>query len=182
LAAAADSGIDKSAVYQLTLRRLGDRPVYALTEKTGSAFATVDAKTGKVVTRISAEQASAAALADFSHSTTVESVTLLEGVAPSEFRDEPMPVYRVILDHPKRPHLYVSPVTGDVLKRRNENWRWFDFFWMLHIMDYRDRTDFNHWLLTSMSVLAILTSASGLGLWWGRIPRRKRTVQPEPST
>ena len=85
-----------------------------------------------------------------------------------------MPVYQVILDHPKHPHLYVSPVTGAVLKRRNRPWRIFDFLWMLHIMDYRGRENFNHWLLTAMSVLAILTAASGLALWAWRVPRRRK--------
>jgi hypothetical protein len=36
---------------------------------------------------------------------------------------------------------------------------------MLHIMDYREREDFNHWLLTCMSALAVLTAATGLTLW-----------------
>ena len=76
-----------------------------------------------------------------------------------------MPVYRVILDHPKKPHIYVSPVTGEIITRRNRPWRLFDFFWMLHIMDYGERESFNHLLLTFMSLLAITTSASGLVLW-----------------
>ncbi len=88
-----------------------------------------------------------------------------------EFRGGRIPVYQVILDHPKRPHNYVCPLTGEVLKRRNNLRRIFDFFWMLHIMDYGAREDFNHWLLTGTSVLAIMTSASGLALWWWRRPR-----------
>jgi hypothetical protein len=36
---------------------------------------------------------------------------------------------------------------------------------MLHIMDYRDRTDFNHLLLRVLSVLGLLTVFSGLLLW-----------------
>jgi uncharacterized iron-regulated membrane protein len=112
------------------------------------------------------------ALADFAPEAAVLSVTLLEGEPPIEYRGGAMTVYQVILDHPKKPHIYVSPVTGDVLKRRNRLWRVFDFFWMLHIMDYRNRDDINDWLLTTMSLLAILTSASGLVLWWWRVPRR----------
>ena len=75
------------------------------------------------------------------------------------------------LDHPREPHIYVSAITGKVTKRRNKLWRTFDFFWMLHIMDYRNRENINHWLLSGMSILAILTSVSGLVLWWWRIPR-----------
>lgn len=89
-----------------------------------------------------------------------------------------MPVYRVVLDHPKQPHIYVCPITGEILKRRNKLWRIFDFFWMLHIMDYGERENFNHWLLTAMSVLAITTSTSGLILWWWRLPRLSPRVHP----
>ena len=81
------------------------------------------------------------------------------------------PRIEFVLDHPKNPHYYVCPVTGEVLKRRNRPWRLFDFFWMLHIMDYRGRDDFNHLLLTSFSVLAILTSVSGMVLWSWRVPK-----------
>jgi hypothetical protein len=35
---------------------------------------------------------------------------------------------------------------------------------MLHIMDYRERTDFNHPLLVWASALALLVALSGLNL------------------
>ena len=117
----------------------------------------------------------------FSSQPSAVSVELLEDDPPAEYGDKPMPVYRVVLDHPKSPHIYVSPVTGEILSRRNSRWRLFDFFWMLHIMDYRQREDFNHWLLTAMSVLAIVTSASGLALWGTRVRwrRPKRQARAE---
>src|SRR3546814_16302027 len=40
--------------------------------------------------------------------------------------------------------LYVSGQDGRVLERRNDTWRIFDFVWMLHIMDYTGRQDFNN--------------------------------------
>jgi len=173
---AARQGLDSETVTRVVLRERFDRTVYELFGAKRRPLGAVDAVSGAFPLRVSEEEASRLALSDFAPEATVESVQLLEGEPPYEFRGRPMPVYQVILDHPKHPHLYVSPVTGEILARRNRVWRIFDFFWMLHIMDYREREDFNHWLLTAASVLAILTSASGLILWWWRMPCRRRRV------
>ena len=60
--------------------------------------------------------------------------------------------------------------------RRNDRWRVFDFFWMLHVMDYRERENFNHPLLISMAGLALATVLAGLVLLVIRV-RRSILVQ-----
>ncbi|RMH10155.1 MAG: hypothetical protein D6695_11965, partial [Planctomycetota bacterium] len=95
---------------------------------------------------------------------------------PIEYRSGPLPAYAVQLDHPKRPHIYIDARSGQITARRNRPWRIFDFFWMLHTMDYAGRDDFNHPLLTGFSVLAIASAGSGLALWgWRAMPRRRST-------
>lgn len=133
----------------------------------------VDAVSMSVVDRISSIDAERVATADFLPHAVVKSVDLFEQDAPPEYRGGELPAYRVVLDHPRKPHIYVSARTGEVTKRRNKLWRTFDFFWMLHIMDYQGRENFNHALLSGMSLVAILTSVSGLMLWWWRIPWKK---------
>lgn len=168
-------GVAAAEVTSLTIRtRHEGQTVYELFDAGDTPLAVVDSATGEVIRRISRDQASAAALRDFVPHAEVLSVRYLEGDAPLEYRGKPMPVYQVVLDHPKQPHVYVQPVTGEVITRRNRPWRIFDFFWMLHIMDYREREDFNHWLLTTMSLVAVLTSASGLVMWGSRLPMRRR--------
>lgn len=170
--ASRDAGLP-GVVERCVLRSRRGRTVYELFDSDGRALASVDALSGAVTRRIGEAEAIAAARSDFADEAGVASIELLEGEAPLEYRGGHMPVYRVVLEHPKQPHIYVCPVTGEVVKRRNNLWRIFDFFWMLHIMDYRAREDFNHWLLRGMSLLAIATSASGLVLWWWRLPRRR---------
>ena len=75
--------------------------------------------------------------------------------------------------------VYVDAATGDVMARRNDRWRTYDFFWSLHIMDYRGREDFDHWLIRGAAILAMATVLSGIVLltlravrWIGR--RRAR--------
>ncbi len=173
---AVTAGLISEAPARLRLRERFDRTVYELLDQDGQSSGAVDAVTGEVLATITEQEAREAALADFEPQAEIASLRLLEGEPPLEFRGGTMPVYQVIMDHPKEPHLYISPVTGEVLKRRNRPWRLFDFFWMLHIMDYSERDDFNHPLLTAASVLAILTSVSGLVLWTWRIPLRRRNI------
>ena len=70
----------------------------------------VDAETGEWHSRITESQARQVALADFAPTATVTSVTLIEENTPLEFRGGLLPVYQVVLDHPKNPHYYVCPV------------------------------------------------------------------------
>ncbi len=99
----------------------------------------------------------------------------------SEYRGRPLPAWRVIFDHPSATRIYVAADTGQVMARRNRTWRIFDFLWMFHILDFEDRNDFNHWLLRIMSVLGVLTVASGFFLFvlttpWMRERRRDRVL------
>lgn len=160
-------------------RRLG-RIVYETYDDDGEATAVVDAGTGEVTLRISNDEAVQAARADFAPEAAVRSVRLVTADPPIEYRGKPLPAYEVIFDHPKEPHLFVSAVTGEILARRNRPWRLFDFFYMLHVMDYRQREDFNHWLLTLFSALAVLTAASGLSLhvWRLVLGRARRNSLP----
>lgn len=161
----------------IMLRSREDRLVFEILGKKNQPVAVVDADDGSVSTDIGAERAGRIALADFRFAAEVEQVELIQEDAPLEYRGKRLPAYRVILDHENETHIYVCAVTGAVQARRNQTWRVFDFFWMLHIMDYSEREDFNHWLLTAASVLAVATSASGILLWWLRIRRKKRTAE-----
>lgn len=171
LSAARSNGHDQ--VTQLVLKRRLDRLHYECYWQ-GKPLCVVDAETGEYREKISEGDAKSIALADFKHEAKVRSVQLITENPPGEYRDEILPAYQVQIDHPREPHIYVSAVTGAVTKRRNSLWRTFDFFWMLHIMDYQNRQNFNHWLLSGMSILAISTSLTGLVLWWLRVPRKPR--------
>ena len=48
---------------------------------------------------------------------------------------------------PKARVLVYHKPTGELVTRRHELWRVFDFVWMLHIMDYDTREDVNNPLL-----------------------------------
>ena len=79
-----------------------------------------------------------------------------------EIRGRELPLWRVDTHDDLGTRIYVSPSTGEVVARRNNLWRVFDFVWMLHIMDYDERDDFNHPLLLITAGTALLFVFTGL--------------------
>jgi uncharacterized iron-regulated membrane protein len=57
---------------------------------------------------------------------------------------------------------YFSADDGRLVETRNSTWRLFDFFWMLHTMDYRGRDNFNNPLVITVGFAALWLAVSGL--------------------
>ena len=72
--------------------------------------------------------------------------------------------WRVEFDDTWSTTLYFSPLTGELHTVRSDLWRLFDFMWMLHIMDYDERDDFNNPLLITSSISALLFTLTGIML------------------
>lgn len=77
----------------------------------------------------------------------IRSVDYIESQAPSEISASLLPVWQVNYDDFASTSLYISPKTGELLTKRHDFWRGFDFMWMLHIMDYETRENITSWLL-----------------------------------
>ena len=90
--------------------------------------------------------------------------------APIEWRNY-TPVWQVEFDDNAATRLYMNPVTGDVETVRTRLWRIYDVAWMLHIMDYEERENFNNPLLITASVFALVTVVAGLLLLVLRLQR-----------
>lgn len=160
---------DEGVLVSATLRTMLDRPVYELLfdQDSSKTVALFDAVSGLKASPIGEEMAKQIALADFSENVDVQSVQLIESAGShSEYRGKEMPAYRVVLDHPTGTTIYVSANRGVVTTRRNNRWRIFDFFWMLHTMDYQGRDNFNSWLLKAVSIFGLVTVLSGFVLWF----------------
>ena len=96
----------------------------------------------------------------------VESVDwIAAGSGETEFRGQNRPAWRVRFQAPERINVYLDPWTGELLARRTDRWSLFDFLWMLHIMDFQTRDDFNHPLLQIAAFLGLVIAISGLILW-----------------
>jgi uncharacterized iron-regulated membrane protein len=110
----------------------------------------------------------------------VTSLDLVTGFSPGdEYRGRILPVWKVALGGAEPVNLYLDPWTGEILARRTARWRLFDFLWMLHIMDFDERTDFNHPLLQGAAAFGLVVALSG-GIFWAmttRLFRRRRSVK-----
>ncbi len=138
-------------VYQLQ----GDKRSWLVGAVDGRPFA-IDAVLAGAIARASYSgkgQAGTARLLDYS----------LEARAHKE------PVWRVDFDDADETSVYVSARSGKVLEHRNSTWRLFDFFWMLHIMDYSERTNFNNPLLVSSAIGGLWMALSGVWLLFASV-------------
>jgi uncharacterized iron-regulated membrane protein len=129
----------------------------------------LDAATGAVLGPISADQARAAAVAAYVGSGDPVAVRWF-GKAPQETGREG-PIWRVEFDDEEKTDFYLSPWTGEVLTRRSDVWRFYDFFWRLHILDFDEGDDFNHPLLILAAAASLVVVLSGFILLWFRLAR-----------
>jgi len=81
----------------------------------------------------------------------------------SEYKKS-LPAWQVTFDDSTATAFYFNSHTGELNSVRNRQWRVFDFFWMLHIMDYQERENFNHPLLIICALIALLLTLSGVYL------------------
>jgi len=82
-------------------------------------------------------------------------------------------VWRVEFDDSISTTLYLHPTTGHLIRVRSDLWRVFDFVWMLHIMDYDDRTNFNHPLLIVFALSALIFVLAGATLLIDMLRRQR---------
>ena len=105
---------------------------------------------------------------------SVEFLDLKDTNSHHEYRGKPLPAYAFTLDHSTKTTIYVSTELGEITSVRNNNWRRFDFLWMLHTMDYSSRDHITNWILRIFSVLGILTIFSGFYLFYISSPTIRR--------
>ena len=133
----------------------------------------LDARTGGIL-RVGRDEAEAIARHDQRDAPQVVDAALIERDAPIEYRDRPLPAWRVLLADRAGTAVWIDGQTGEVTARRNDLWRQYDFLWSLHIMDYRGRETFHHPLLIVAAGLGLCTVVSGAALWVLRFMRWRR--------
>ncbi len=171
VAAARIAGLD-APVSALLHTWLG-RPVYSVEVHEG-AGGLIDARSGALLTPVDQDTARKIALSDYGGTGTISDIAWVKK-GPVEVRFEG-PFWRVTFDQPKNYRLWIDPDTAQVRAHRSGMWRFYDFFWMLHIMDYGSRDNFNSPWLIAFAGSALLFALTGAGLLWHRFllrPRRK---------
>ena len=153
------------------LKRLGEREVYEIAQ--GKTPALLDSVTGTRLSPLSRDAVGALAARAYIGAGSIEAIEWLDS-APQEAGNRPAPLWAVRFGDLPRTTLYYSPHTGELLARRHALWRWFDLFWMLHIMDYTAREDVNNPLLRGASIAGMGAALSGVWLLFYWLRRRLR--------
>lgn len=144
-------------ISRLELRPLHDAWIYAATTPDGVQL--IDPVDGRRIV-IDEARARNLAVASFNGSAPVTSVSLVE--KPTlETRDFALPAWRVEFADKEKTTLILNAVTGEVAGAKTNTWRLWDFFWMIHIMDYTDRQSFNHPLIIIIATGCLWLALSG---------------------
>ena len=148
-----------------------DRPAYVVSTEDGEKV--LDALSGTPLAPPGEAEIRSIATSTYTGKDGIASAVLITEI-PGEIRGRTPPLWRVEFDHWNKPTLYFSPTTGELVTRRHELWRVFDFFWMLHVMGYQDRDNVNNRFIRVFTWGALLIVLSGAWLLFYSFHRKKK--------
>ena len=124
-------------------------------------------KSGESISKLTASEAMNVVI-----SNTNLSPVLVEEIvnerSGSEYRGRSLPIYKVESKTNKGLdiNVYLNVYSGDVVAIRSNKWRIWDLMWGLHIMDWKERDNISNILLKIFSILALVSSISGIMLFF----------------
>lgn len=177
LALASPNAIARQAgapVTSMTVHMLDNRPVAELVTDKGIRL--FDAVTGAVLPPVDAALATRIARAAWTSPQPPPSTATMVTVATPEYRAA-LPAWRIAFDDVDNTSVFVAVDTGKISAVRSGTWRLYDFFWGLHIMDWKNHEDFNSWWLLGFAIGGLVLGIAGTVLLFMRWPfRRKRRL------
>ena len=159
-------------VERISLRFIGDKAYFWLNNKV-----LVDAESGEEKAGVTKEEALIIAQKYVKPDFKVAQIQLVEEVdVHHEYRERPLPAWRIDYEGDNALSAYISQRDGSFQRVRHRDWRWFDFLWMTHTMDYESRDNINNWLLRIFSVFGLLTVFSGFALFFFTTKRGAKLI------
>lgn len=156
---------------------VGNRPVVEVTTPKGIKL--FDAATGAALPPVDAAMASAIANAAWKSASKPISKASRVSVESPEYRGA-LPAWRIAFADPDATSVFVAAETGRIAAVRTGTWRLYDFFWSLHIMDWKNHENFNTSWLLAFALGGLLFGLAGTILLFMRWPfrRRRRVTSP----
>ena len=150
-----------NGIHSIQLRDINNTPYYWVNEN--QLFNAID---GKLKNSITKEEAVSIAEVYLKKDLKVTSVERIDVAGKHhEYREKLLPAYVISYSNDEVLKAYISIKDGKFQTIRHRNWRWFDFLWMTHTMDYESRDNFNTMVLRAFSLLGLITVLSGFLLW-----------------
>ena len=159
------SGVSPSRAELKTTQR---GPAWVLTPMDGKPIV-VAAATGRPFDAMTASEAGRLAVDAYRGQASPSPAILLDKAPKETGRDGPL--WRVDFQDAERTTFYLSPETGEIVTRRSGVWRFYDFFWRLHILDFKNGENFNHPTLIAITALTLGVAITGIILLWIKLSR-----------
>ena len=157
-------------IQSLELLEIAEEPYYWINEAK-----LYNAKTGEGKEGVTKEEAQEVAQRYMLPELKIAAIKRIEEVGNHhEYRGRPLPAYEISYETPQNLKAYVAVENGAFQTARHRDWRWFDFLWMTHTMDYDTRDNFNTIVLRAFSLLGLITVLSGFLLWYISSPSVRR--------
>jgi len=154
-----------------------DKPVYRFELAKKSQL--VSAKNGQLLPAIDKKLAIEIAMHAYVNKTvTLRKASLLTAQAPRELSARHLPVWRIDFDDFASPTFYISMHSGLLVTKRHSFWRFFDWMFAFHVMDYVDEEADNTLLLVFI-LLALLASIFGVILSYFRTIKTNNKPSPK---
>ena len=152
----------KQPITSLELLEIGDEPYYWINEST-----LFNAHSGGIKEEVTEQEAINVAQRYMRPDLEFDQIKRIESVNEHhEYRGRPLPAYEISYRTSENLKAYVALKNGAFQTVRHRDWRWFDFLWMTHTMDYQGRDNFNTIVLRAFSLLGLITVLSGFALWF----------------
>ena len=154
----------RSDVYQIKAIKRLDEIIFVVNTSKGTEYLNA---LGTPVSKLSKSEV----FEIVSSSSTLEPIDLeeiSESSKGSEFRGRDLPLYKVtsLNDKDKKINLYLNVFSGEITAVRSLQWRIWDLMWGFHIMDWQTRDKINNIFLKIFSILALVSSISGILLFF----------------
>jgi len=160
-------------VHTIELRDINNSPFYWINKE--QLYNAID---GSLKTNITKEEALYIAKLNMKNDLEVESIKQINETGNHhEYREKLLPAYVISYQTDEALKAYVSINDGKFQTVRHRSWRWFDFLWMTHTMDYEGRDNFNTIVLRAFSLLGLITVLSGFLLWYTSSPSIRKLLK-----
>ena len=157
----------KEAIKTLEIRDINKNPYYLINNKL-----LYSARSGVRKNELTKDEALYIANKHMKKGLEVKSIEKITEVGKHhEYRKKLLPAYVISYKSNDNLKAYVSILDAKFQSVRHRSWRWFDFLWMTHTMDYEGRDNFNTITLRAFSLLGLITVLSGFTLAFVTTPK-----------
>ena len=165
--------IVSQGINTIELRDINNSPYYWVNNN--QLYNAID---GSLKTNITKKEALYIARLNMKNGLKVESIEQINETGKHhEYREKLLPAYVISYESDEALKAYVSITDGKFQTVRHRSWRWFDFLWMTHTMDYEGRDNFNTIVLRAFSLLGLITVLSGFLLWFTSSPSVRKLLK-----